>query len=137
MRPFRGFRNTDRYGSGAFWASRDGGTRHHLGSDIISVPGDLIESPIHGTVKRTGLAYTGWDYGLIELWGRGDHEGLRVLLLYVEPDIASGALVHPGAQLGVAQDLTRKYPDITCHVHLEIWQAHNPADVMKHLTVEV
>lgn len=137
VRPFRGFRNTDTFGSGAFGSNRDGGLRHHLGADILALPGDAVESPLHGTVKRLGKAYAAWDYGLVELWGSGEHEGLRVLLLYVKTDITAGALVHPGSMLGVAQDLGRKYPAIKNHIHCEIWQAHNPADLLKHLTVEV
>lgn len=120
----------DTHGSGHFWASRDGGERHHLGVDFIAVPGDEVLSPIDGTVKRLGWAYINDDFGLIEITGRGRHEGVKVELLYLAPYVRKDQTVTAGQVVGHAQDVSKRYAYITPHVHCTIWRAVNPVDMM-------
>nr|WP_322624491.1 M23 family metallopeptidase [uncultured Flavobacterium sp.] len=113
-------RGTDNYGSGAFSASRDGGTRSHNGIDLVTQTGDPIYSPISGTVIRIAIPYANDSRykGLLIEGG-----GYSVKLFYIVPTIAIGSTVKAGQQVGIAQDLTVKYPGITNHVHLEVY--HN------------
>jgi hypothetical protein len=44
-------RTSDKYGSGQFGVSRDHHSRSHQGLDVVASPGELIFSPIDGTVR--------------------------------------------------------------------------------------
>src|SRR5690606_26576081 len=44
----------DSYGSGAFGASRDGGSRHHEGVDYTAQAGQDVRAPISGFVTKIG-----------------------------------------------------------------------------------
>lgn len=130
-RPWRGWRNTDTWGSGAFLASRDNGNRPHLGSDLIVVPGDAIVSPIDGKVTHLGFAYAGDPYlRSVRILGSGKHAGVEVRLLYVDPSVSEGQIVLADSSIGVAQKVSSRYPGITEHVHMEVWLASNPADLL-------
>jgi peptidoglycan LD-endopeptidase LytH len=120
--PWRGLRNTDKYGSGVFGASRDGGGRPHLGRDYIALPGDTAVSPIDGKVTHIGKAYADADYGSIRIAG----VGYEVRILYVEPSITNGQTVKAGDTIGAVQDIAARYPGITPHIHVEVWIAASP-----------
>ena len=96
------------------------------------MPGDEVTSPIDGTVKRLGWAYSNADFGLIEITGRGRHEGVKVQLLYLAPYVRKDQTVTAGQVVGHAQDVSKRYAGITPHVHLEVWRAVNPADAVAH-----
>jgi murein DD-endopeptidase MepM/ murein hydrolase activator NlpD len=113
----RATRNSDIWGSGQFGASRAG--HMHQGLDVITRPGEPILSPIDGIIKREALPYAG-DSRLkgLTIIGFGTWEGIEVKLFYV-----SGWLlgtVKRGQPIGVAQDLSVRYPGITNHVHIEV-----------------
>jgi len=117
-------RGRDAYGSGAFHARRDGGKRTHEGADFVVAPGGDVHAPITGAVTRIGYAYV-HDTSLrfIELTDSALHLVARVF--YVDSDLHVGDVVLAGAVLGVAQNLTAKYPGgITNHVHVEIADDH-------------
>ena len=141
VRPFRGYRGMDSWGSGNFGASRGG--RAHKGLDLITVVGDVILSPITGTVDHIGIAYAGASLGSIHIEGTGEHAGMRIKLLYVLPDPGvGGRRVKAGDRLGEAQDVASywaaKEPGhtgaMTNHLHIETWltepQAVSPAQYL-------
>lgn len=129
VRPYRGLRGTDPWGSGNFGASRDAGGRSHAGLDCLAVTGDVIVAPFPGIVSRLGLAYVGSDLASIHLTGRGDYDGWEAKLLYCEPDPGlAGRMVAMGDRLGEAQDVAgywrKREPghpgEMRNHVHLEV-----------------
>lgn len=129
VRPYRGTRGMDPWGSGVFGASRDEGGRTHAGVDCITVPGDIIVAPFPAIVSRLGLAYVGSDLASIHLTGTGDWDGWAAKILYCEPDPGlGGRMVAMGDRLGEAQDVAgywrKREPghpgDMKNHVHLEI-----------------
>ncbi|MGB1547325.1 MAG: peptidoglycan DD-metalloendopeptidase family protein, partial [Alphaproteobacteria bacterium] len=113
-------------GEGHFGASRDGGRRKHLGVDLIAAPGTPVSSAISGTVSKIGWTYAGDPhYRYVEVTGT---TGLVVRHFYVAPWVQDGEVVETGrTRLGTVQDLTRRYPGIINHLHLEARQADDPA----------
>lgn len=129
VRPYRGTRGTDSWGSGVFGASRDGGGRAHAGLDCIAIPGDLVVAPFPGVIVRLGVAYPLSTLGSIHLRGHGDFEGWEAKLLYVASDPGlGGRMVAMGDRLGEAQDVAAYWRsqqpghvgDMKNHVHLEV-----------------
>lgn len=128
-----GIRGADRYGAGAFGASRAGGARRHQGADFIAEPGAVVHAPISGVVERIGFAYRGdTRYRYVELTDRSEARSARVL--YVGPTVMLGAVVRAGDPIGRAQDLGARYRrGITNHVHVELQQAGmfmDPAEII-------
>lgn len=130
--PYRGVRGVDKYGSGTFGASRDGGARMHLGRDYIALAGDVALFPIHSVIERIGLAYANSTLGSIHLRGTGEHQGLTMKILYVQCDHRVGDIGKPGERLGEVQNLQARYPDITPHIHVELMVATDPESLMQH-----
>lgn len=131
VRPWRGFRDTDLYGSGVFGASRDGGARPHPGWDCITVPGDMITPIFPSRVARLGYAYEDdRALRLVEMCGLGEWDGWACTIMYVSPTVVIGSIVDPSVPIGIAADLAayyrRKHPkavkDITNHIHVEVAQ---------------
>jgi peptidoglycan LD-endopeptidase LytH len=117
-----GVRGMDAFGSGNFGAVRDAGKRRHHGVDYVSQPGAEVLAPLSGKITRIGFAYSGReDLQYVEVVNPETHLTARVL--YVSPTVAEGDLVSAGDALGVAQDLTDRYPGITNHVHVEMRDA--------------
>lgn len=117
----QGSRGFDRWGSGQFGASRSGGKRKHKGLDVIAKPGESVRSPIEGDVVREGMPYSndpGYKY--VQIRGTGEYEGYVVKLFYVK-GYFSGR-VRAGEKVGIAQDLTKRYKNITNHVHMQVKQ---------------
>lgn len=135
LSPFRGWRNTDTQGSGTWWASRDGGSRHHLGRDAISVAGDSALAMLNGTVKRLILAYSGSNLRGVEIHGSGPHEGIYTVQLYLEPVVVVGQTVRMGQIIGACEDVEEYYADLgkpgmTNHLHVAVWRALDPVGLM-------
>jgi hypothetical protein len=109
----------DRFGSGQFGVRRDGGSRAHHGLDIAAEPKELIFSPITGTVVREAFPYKN-DPSLrgLVIKGTGGWADYEVKIFYAE-GLLSGNVVQ-GQHIGFAQDLSKKYPGITNHVHVEV-----------------
>jgi len=110
-------RVNDPWGSGQYGASR--GHRSHKGLDIKTKAGDKIYAPISGTLIREALPYAGdLRYRGLLLKGNGEWAGYIIKMFYVK-GVLSGS-VKGGQFIGNAQDLTKKYPNITNHIHLEV-----------------
>jgi biotin carboxyl carrier protein len=109
----------DGYGSGAFGASRDGGSREHAGIDYEAVAGAEVQAPMSGFVTKIGQAY-GDDSRLryVEITNPALKHTARVL--YVNPHVEVGQAVALGDAIGRVETLQGRYPGITDHVHLEI-----------------
>jgi hypothetical protein len=114
-------RGTDVFGSGAFDASRDGGSRRHAGADYLAEAGQTIVAPISGYVTKIGYAYAGDDFRYVELTNKA--LGYVARVFYIRPEVAVGDAVHLGDRLGVAESLQPRYAGISDHVHLELYDA--------------
>lgn len=114
-------RRCDGWGEGHFGAPR--GARTHNGVDIVARAGAPVRSPIHGVFVRVAEPYD--DDALLSgllLRGIGAHAGLEVKLFYVQPALElMGEAVLPGHVIGWVQSLQLRYPGITDHVHLEVF----------------
>jgi hypothetical protein len=112
-------RDHDAYGKGGFGESRDGGARLHEGMDYVTAPGEEIQAPIGGIVKRQLSPYAG-DSRLtgVEIVNEA---GQSAKIFYMKPlNVAIGMRVNAGEVIGHAQDLHLKYkPTMTNHVHVE------------------
>jgi murein DD-endopeptidase MepM/ murein hydrolase activator NlpD len=112
-------RGKDKYGSGAFGASRDGRSRDHNGIDLVVTPGETIYSPIAGKVVRYSDPYGDGQYGGVVV----QNEQYLVKLFYLLPNkVKPGQEVAKGQALGVAQKISTRYgAGMTEHVHVEVW----------------
>lgn len=112
-------RKCDEHGCGHYGASR--GTRTHNGIDLACAPGTLISCPVEGMITKLGYAYAddlSYRYVQIEV------QGYEIRLFYVDPLVSEGDRVHKNDALGACQGLSRRYPGITDHAHLEIKDEH-------------
>ncbi|MDJ0922272.1 MAG: M23 family metallopeptidase [Henriciella sp.] len=107
-------RALDAYGAGGFNASR--GSRVHQGLDYLFDPGEIVTSPVSGTVLRIGVVYLGTEFKLVEIETK---EQLKLRILYVEPSVESGQSIEAGQLIGRAQNIGLRYPGITPHVHID------------------
>lgn len=137
VRPYRGIRGTDSWGSGVFGASRDGGSRVHQGLDFVTVVGDAIHAPITGIVMGIGYAYEDANLGSISIRGKNEYDGWFVQLLYVMriAGLGMASRVEVGDPIGQAQDVAgywrSKKPghvgDMQNHLHLRTSVPMDPA----------
>ncbi len=122
VNPTGGALRNDSGGEGHFGASRrasGGGTRAHMGLDLLSTPGQDVRAPISGTLTVSNP-------------GNGVHSGFRITaddgtvvkVFYANPDPSLiGRRVNAGDTVATAQDLQLrgKYPaNVQDHVHLEV-----------------
>lgn len=116
-------RTTDPWGSGHFGAPR--GNRVHQGLDIVSRPGESVFSPINGILFREAVPYADDPtYKGVVIRGSGQWVGTEIKIFYVEGSLCGQ--VTSGQEIGRAQDLTRRYPGITNHIHLEVRRGGAP-----------
>lgn len=134
MNPTGGdIRGCDAQGCGHFGASRDGGTRTHIGADYVGTPGESVRAVQGGRITRVGFPYgDDLSFRYVEISG-GD--GITSRQFYVSPaaGIARGAFVAAGQSIGTLQALGGRYPGITEHSHTEIrnrGRPINPASVI-------
>lgn len=104
-----------------FNASRDGGARLHNGIDFEATPGTPVVSTVDGVVTMVGRPYPGAKnageptYHYVDVTTADGHV---TRLHYVDPSVKLGDRVRAGeTQIGVAQDITLRYPDNPYHVH--------------------
>ena len=139
VQPNRGVRQIDAAGDGSFGASRDGGTRKHLGLDMISHPGDNIIAPCECEVTRISVAYANTNLGSIHLKGWDTWGAYTFKLLYAQAEVTVGEILHRGEIIGVAQDVASYYAEkgiggMTNHCHFEVHSANeavNPLDMLE------
>jgi len=116
-------RDHDTFGSGLYGASRDGGKRTHSGIDFACYPGSIILASSSGTVTKLGYPYKDDPtYRYVEVT---DHDLRRFRYFYVKPSVSMNQMIIKGGAIGKSQELNRRYPGITEHVHLEIKDQNN------------
>lgn len=125
----------DGAGLGYFGAPR--GKKLHAGVDLQCVPGQVIWSPINGTIVREAYPYVGdlkWTGCLIV----GDQMKVKMFYMRLLPRIRRFLPydVKVGEKIGWSQDITNRYPNepnMTPHVHMElqIMGNVNPMDYIK------
>lgn len=117
--PTGGKIRNDDAGLGHFRAPRGG--RFHAGEDYECVPEQEVEAPCDGTFTKIGTVYQDdgrWTY--VEI---SHHGYFRVRLFYVtgRTDLI-GTRVSKGDVIGLAQDITVRYPGqgMKAHVHMGV-----------------
>jgi len=112
----KGIRKIDAFGSGQYGALR--GDRLHQGTDYECEPGQLVFSPIDGTIVREARPYPDGDYSGVLIQGKQ----VAVKLFYFLPDKKLiGKNVKAMDIIGRAQDISLRYGQgMTPHIHLEI-----------------
>ena len=118
-----GIRNDDG-GSGLWLAKR--GLKLHQGVDyeLPNGPGQLVVSPITGRIMRVAYPYSDTqEYSGCEIRGAD----IWIKMFYFRPyDAKVGQRVVMGESIGIAQDISKRYKDVTPHIHLEVIKI-NPA----------
>ena len=109
---------SDPAGDGSYGAPR--GTRVHRGIDFRCVPEQAVFGGITGKVTKHGYCYgndLSWRYVQVTDW-----QGLHHRFFYVDPILPIGEVVTPETRIGVAQDITKRYPNqgMLPHVHYEV-----------------
>jgi len=113
----------DGWGQGHFGAPR--GSKKHDGTDLVVIPGQPIYSMIDGTVEKYERPYLHdprWSGIQIA------NAQLRVEIWYMDPVYAPiDKFVQAGELIGVAQDISIKYPPtekiphvMMPHIHLRV-----------------
>jgi len=109
-------RESDKWGQGYFGAPR--GSRTHRGIDYQCPAGAAVLAPVAGMVTKLGYPYgDDLSFRYVQIT---DSTGIHHRVFYVEPQIWVGQVVKADAPIGMAQDLERRYPGITPHIHYEI-----------------
>lgn len=109
-------RKSDSFGSGHYGASR--GSRKHSGVDYACYPKSKIFSPVTGQVTKLGYPYADdTSFRYVQVTTR---EGYDVRVFYVNPSVNLNDQVNENSIIGSSQELGKRYPEITEHVHLEI-----------------
>lgn len=112
-------RECDVHGCGYFGAPR--GNHKHEGVDLMATPGTYVYAPFKGKITKNGYCYPDTsEYRYIEL--TGDNLVCRILYAELDPAFKVGDSVPEGQFLGVAQDIEKRYPKITPHVHVELYK---------------
>ena len=120
----KGIRN-DRAGGGFFGAPRrkhtDGGliVYRHQGVDLLCNIGQEITAPCTGRMSRVVSPYRHGQFRGVEIQAKR----ATIKLMYLEPNYKLlGKIVRQGQVIGIAQDITEKYPDsgMLPHIHIEV-----------------
>lgn len=122
-------RKSDSFGGGHYGASR--GNRKHNGKDYACYPESKVFSPVVGQVTRLGYPYSDdTSFRYVQITTR---EGYDVRVFYVDPLVVLNEQVNESSIIGSSQELGKRYPEITEHVHLEVkgknGQFINPGDL--------
>jgi len=125
-------RGTDVWGSGAFGASRAGGSRIHRGIDLACQPESEVLAVSAGTITKIGYPYADAPtYRYVEIT---TSTKARERYFYVEPLVEIGEDVEEGGMIGTTQCLGTRYPGITEHFHFEVIRGTdylNPHDYLR------
>jgi murein DD-endopeptidase MepM/ murein hydrolase activator NlpD len=113
-------RGTDKYGSGAFGAPREG--REHNGLDIAFVPGTGIFSLRLGRVTKIGFPHSIEDTkkGHLRYVQVTDTNGYDARYFYLNPCVKVGEVAESWRVIGTTQNLQGIYPGIVDHIHFEV-----------------
>lgn len=110
-------RNRDKHGAGYYGASR--GKRKHVGVDFAVEAESKICAFRRGIITKLGYAYAddlSFRYAEIK-----DSRGYYCRYFYCEPCVDVGDSIDMGSHIGDSQDLRRRYPGITPHLHFEVF----------------
>jgi hypothetical protein len=115
----KSIRLMDDFGSGLFNAPR--GKEKHNGIDFICDPGQVIVSPVDGTIIRKAFPYPNKEYAGVLL----ENDSIILKMFYFVPDKKIiGSKVKQGERIGIAQDISKLYNDkkkkMIPHIHLQI-----------------
>lgn len=113
----KGIRTRDKWGSGFYNSSRDAGLRLHKGIDLICYPGQDIIMPISGLIVREAKPYSNKDFSGCLI--RASWIEIKMFYFNLNKDLLN-KWVAEGKPIGTAQDISKEYPGITSHIHLEI-----------------
>ena len=109
-------RTRDNYGDGCYGASR--GEHTHAGEDFAVLSGSEVELLESGTVTKLGYCYgDDLSYRYVQV---SHGNGYVSRYLYVAPGVDLRQRVEAGNVIGVVQDLDKRYPGITPHIHFEV-----------------
>lgn len=109
-------RGEDAHGSGKWNAPR--GDRKHKGVDFACFPMTKILSPIIGECTKIGYPYgDDLSFKYVQVT---DDAGRDHRFFYLDPKVKVGDQILIGDVLGEVQNLERRYPGITPHVHYEL-----------------
>ena len=113
-------RTDDPWGSGAWHASR--GDRLHTGVDYACWPGSQVLSGTVGVVSKVGWPYSPEHEKKGHLRYVEIHTplGYDIRYMYIDPTVKQGDKISKNQVIGIAQDLTKIYPGITPHVHVDV-----------------
>ena len=127
----REVRGQDAQGSGEWLASR--GRRKHMGVDFVCDVDESVPTDVKGKVTKIGFPYSPKDKfkGHLRYVEVTTELKQRVRYFYIRPTVSVGDMVDIGDEIGVSQDLTKIYPGITQHIHLEIIAYVNPLEFFK------
>jgi len=108
-------RKVDSHGMGHYGAPR--GAKIHHGTDYVGKPGQNIVTPITGVVIRESRPYRDSNYSGLLIRS----PVLNVKLFYFAPDhsVIGKGVIKGKTTIGVMQDISKRYKDITPHVHLK------------------
>ncbi|XP_078347146.1 myeloid protein 1-like isoform X2 [Oculina patagonica] len=121
--PSNQIRGLDRWGSGAFGASR--GRRTHKGIDIVCSAGSNISAPFPAKVLRRSKPYlnNNADYNNgIYMEGTEKWAGYRVKMWYVGKQVRNGAILPAGSYIGDMKDRAAGSRGMTNHVHVQLYK---------------
>ena len=117
----------DAMGNGHYGSSRDGGTRRHKGTDYLADAGQIVVAPCTMTIVRIALPYAEHPEFSGIAWKNDDAEG-KMFYFQPFPNLV-GETVSIGANIGIAQDLTKLYGSrMHNHIHFQI-DSINPEKV--------
>lgn len=112
----RGVR-VDGAGDGNYGASR--GSRKHRGTDFYCEPGQDIESPIDGVIKRLSYPYEG-DARYTGCVIEGKRLSVKLFYLNVDTTLIK-RVVTAGQTIGTAQNISTRYGEpMMPHIHMQI-----------------
>ncbi len=109
---------SDPAGSGLYGAPR--GNRRHRGLDLLCAPGQTVVAPLAGRIVRIARPYAD-DAHLSGLLIAGAR--MEIKLFYLQPHARLiGSDVRAGDAVGIAQDVTFRYPHqgMRPHIHMEV-----------------
>jgi RHS repeat-associated protein len=136
-RPVPGpIRPNDGHGSGVFLDPRDGGTRRHMGVDLVGFPGDNVMAP-HGGFAGRGAESAWVCYNFRSICCDDGTKGfLRLcwVLVHIDPDTmlppgdppfgnGNYYYANEGDVLGTIKNSdwwNQRFPGVTPHVHVEL-----------------
>jgi hypothetical protein len=107
----------DAWGSGLYHAPR--AERIHKGLDIVAALGEKVSAPFEGQIICESIPYPDDPYFRgVFIAGTGKWKGYHMKIFYVEGLLSGGVI--EGQEIATVQDLTKRYPKIINHVHVEV-----------------